>query len=153
MKKYIISMVCSVCVAIAPMSALSVSAAEETMYFTEKGQEAIINAAGLITYAHLYISKEGTTLYITAETVSNSTMKSIGFKDIVVEYSTNNSDWDTYTNIGDVLNSSTNSCYMDDYSVPITNGYYYRVTLTHYAKETGWFGSSQSVSNISNVVS
>lgn len=58
-------MVCSVCIAIAPMSALSVSAAEETMYFAEKGQEAIINAAGLITYAHLYISKEGTTLYIT----------------------------------------------------------------------------------------
>ena len=77
----------------------------------------------------------------------------IGFKDIVVEYSTNQSNWDTYTTIGDILNSSASSCYLNNYSIPVTNGYYYRVTLKHYAKESGWFGSSQSEPNTSNVVS
>lgn len=128
--------------------------AENTFVYQETVEEKpIITATGLITDYELSIWKSGSTLYLNACTIAVDTMKKVGFKDIVVEYSANNSDWDTYTNIGDVLNSSTNSCYMTNYSVPITNGYYYRVTLTHYAKETGWFGSSQSVPNTSNVVS
>lgn len=147
MNRKIISMVCSMCMLIASISTLSVSAIEKTVT-----NEETIDAAGLITSYSLSISKSGTTLYINAETGSDSIMKSIGFKNIVVECSYDGNNWSTYNPIGNILDSNSSVCYLDDYSVYAENGYYYRVTLTHYAKEMGLFGSSQSVPNVSNVV-
>ncbi len=116
-------------------------------------EEQNVRATYLISEQYLSIYKNGSILYIDAETGSNSIMKTIGFKNVTVEYSTNLADWYEYKPPFDYTASSTRSCRMSGYSIPVTNGYYYRVTLNHYAKETGWFGSSQSVPNISNVVS
>ena len=42
---------------------------------------------------------------------------------------------------------------LDKYAVTVQGGYYYRVTLTHYAKEQTWFfPDEQSVSNTSSYV-
>ena len=150
--KKLLAIICATGMLVSGVGSIPTFAEATSVYEETVDEEPIITATYLISYYSLSVRKSGTTLYINAETRSTSTMKSIGFKNIVVEYSTNKSDWDTYTNIGDILNSSTSSCYLNDYSVPITNGYYYRVTLNHYAKESGWFGSSQSVSNTSNIV-
>ncbi len=43
--------------------------------------------------------------------------------------------------------------FLDKYAVTVQGGYYYRVTLTHYAKEQTWFfPDEQSVTNTSSYV-
>ncbi|MEE5994406.1 MAG: hypothetical protein V3G42_14435 [Oscillospiraceae bacterium] len=128
--------------------------AEETFDCEETiAEESIITASYLISNYNLNIYKNGSILYVNALTGSNSTMKTIGFKDVTVEYSTNCSDWYEYRQPFDYTVSSASSCYMTNYPISVTNGYYYRVTLNHYAEASGLFGSSQSVYNTSNVVS
>lgn len=132
---------------------INAQATEQTAYETEIETEAAITTEGLISDYSLSISKNGNMLYITANTSAFSIMKKIGFTNIVVEYSTNNNNWYTYDD--DFSSQTTSNAYsysLVNFSVPVENGYYYRVTLNHYAKETGWFGKSQSVPNVSNVV-
>ena len=151
--KKIFAFCCAVGLLTCSIGNISTFAAETSFFEETVEEEPITRATGLITNFGLSIWKSGSTLYINANTISTSVMKTIGFKDIVVEYRTSTSDWVEYKPAFDYTISSARECYMDDYPVPVTNGYYYRVTLNHYAKESGWFGSSQSVSNISNVVS
>lgn len=112
-----------------------------------------IQTAGLISKYYISVSSGIKTLYINGETEASGNMKSIGYKDIVVEYSNDNSHWYVENDdIKDLLISNSSSYYLNDYSIPVIGGYYYRVKLKHYAKESGWFGSSQSVENTSNSV-
>lgn len=152
--KNFLSLLCMICI-ISSTGIINVHATEQTVYETEIETEATVTAEGLISHYNLSISKSGNMLYINATTVSPSSMKTIGFKDIVVEYSTNNNNWYTYNdNISPQTTSNAYSYSLVNFPVPVENGYYYRVTLSHYAKETGWiFGNSQSVPNTSNVVS
>ena len=140
---------------ISSIGTVNAQATEQTTYETEIETETVVTAEGLISGYNLSISKSGNTLYINADTYAFSIMKTIGFKDIVVEYSSNANDWYTYDD--DIPSQTTSNAYsysLVNFSIPVENGYYYRVTLTHYAKETGWiFGNSQSVPNTSNVVS
>ena len=153
MKKFL-SFFCVVCM-ISSIGTVNAQATEQTTYETEIETETVVTAEGLISGYNLSISKSGNTLYINADTYAFSIMKTIGFKDIVVEYSSNANDWYTYDD--DIPSQTTSNAYsysLVNFSIPVENGYYYRVTLTHYAKETGWiFGNSQSVPNTSNVVS
>lgn len=153
MKKFL-SFFCMVCI-ISSMGTINVQATEQTGYETEIETEATVTTEGLISGYDLSISKSGNMLYINADTYAFSIMKTIGFTNIVVEYSTNNNNWYTYKDdIPSQTTSNAYSCSLVNFSVPVENGYYYRVTLNHYAKETGWlFGNSQSVPNTSNVVS
>ncbi|MCM1298696.1 MAG: hypothetical protein NC203_07130 [Firmicutes bacterium] len=109
---------------------------------------------GLIKRYELSVSAStsGGVLYISGQTSSNSTMKEIGFKNIVVEHSSNGTDWYEEKNVGDLLKSNSSNYSLSKYAVTVTGGYYYRVTCTHYAKESGLFGQSQSESNTSNSV-
>lgn len=107
---------------------------------------------GLISLYSLSVSSNGKTLYINGSTVSNDSMKSIGYKDISVEYSSDGVHWSKEKNIDDLLKSDSTSYYLNNYAVSVKGGYYYRVSCTHYAKEKGLFGSSQSVNNTSNSV-
>lgn len=108
--------------------------------------------AGLILNMSLSIASGNKKIYLTGKTLSNNSMKSIGFKDISIEYSSDNVHWDEEKTIDDLLESDSSNYYLNDYAVPVKGGYYYRVKLTHYAKEKGLFGSSQSVNNTSNSV-
>lgn len=151
MKKFL-SFFCMICM-INSIGTINAQATEQTVYETEIETEAAITTEGLISDYSLSISKNGNMLYITANTSAFSIMKKIGFTNIVVEYSTNNNNWYTYDD--DFSSQTTSNAYsysLVNFSVPVENGYYYRVTLNHYAKETGWFGKSQSVPNVSNVV-
>ena len=91
-------------------------------------------------------------IYLTGKTQSNDSMKSIGFKNISIEYSSDGTNWREEKPIDDLLKSDSISYYLNSYSVSVKGGYYYRVKLNHYAKESGWFGSSQSVENTSNSI-
>lgn len=107
--------------------------------------------AGLICSCSVSISSGTGKLYITTETEAFGNMKTIGFKDISIEYSSDNVHWSEEKQLDDITKSGS-SYYLNNHSVSVKGGYYYRVSLTHYAKEDGWFGSSQSVPNTSNSV-
>lgn len=109
-------------------------------------------AKGLISTYRISVSHSGKTLYINGTTLSDSSMKSIGYKNVSVEYSSDGVKWYTEKSIGDLLKSDSLSYYLNNYTVLVQGGYYYRVSCTHYAKEKGLFGSSQSVDNTSNSV-
>lgn len=110
-------------------------------------------AEWLITNHALSCSSAKKTVKITAKTSASSSMAKIGFKDIIIQKSSDNVHWsDSSENVDDMLKSSASVYYLSDYSVSVSGGYYYRVKLTHYAKESGLFGSSQSVSNTSNSI-
>lgn len=106
---------------------------------------------GLIRRCELYISESNGDLCIKGSTISNSTMKTIGIKDIVVERSTDNANWSYYKSLDDMLESSSSSKYVNDYTTSVEGGYYYHITCNHYAK-VSTFGSSQTVGNTSNSV-
>lgn len=108
--------------------------------------------AGLIRRCNISISGSEKKLKISGTTSTNISMKTIGYKNIIIEYSSDGTNWHTEKDIGDLLKSNSNSYNLNDYSVSVKGGYYYRVTCTHYAKESGLFGSSQSVDNTSNSV-
>mgnify|MGYP007065776619 FL=1 len=108
--------------------------------------------AGLIHQYNVSVLSSNGKLVIDGYTRCTNTMKSIGYKSISIEYSTDNANWKEEKYIGDLLKSSNSYYYLNDYSVSVKGGYYYRVSLTHYAKESGLFGSSQSVPNTSNSV-
>lgn len=107
--------------------------------------------AGLISRYKLSVTTSNGNLYLNGYTLSNSKMKSIGFKNIVIQRSSDGVNWVKEKNLSDILKSDY-EYYLDNYSVTVNGGYYYRVTCTHYAKESGLFGSSQSVDNTSNSV-
>ena len=111
-----------------------------------------VRTTGLLSSISLTVSSAENKIYIIAKTQSNNSMKSIGFKDISIERSSDNVHWSEEKSIGDLLKSDSYNYYLNDYSVSVKGGYYYRVTLTHYAKESGLFGSSQSMNNTSNSV-
>lgn len=108
--------------------------------------------AGLISYYNLYVSADNGSIMLSGMTRASLSMKSIGYKDISIEYSSDNVHWTEEKTIDDLLKSNSSSYYLNNYSVSVNGGYYYRVSLTHYAKESGLFGSSQSVPNTSESV-
>ncbi len=108
--------------------------------------------AGLIIRYDLTVSSSGGKLCVNGVTKANGSMKSIGYKDIVIEYSSDNSNWHVENDDIDDLLKSGSSYYLNNHLMDVKGGYYYRITCTHYAKESGLLGSSQSVENTSNSV-
>ncbi len=111
-----------------------------------------IKTAGLISRSYITVSTSSNKLCLNGTTQSNVNMKSIGFKEISIQYSSDGKNWYEEKSIDDILESSSSECSFNNYSISVNGGYYYRVSLTHYAKESGLFGSSQSVDNTSNSV-
>ncbi len=114
--------------------------------------ESQTRAAGLIIRYELTLSSSSGKLCVNGVTKANGSMKSISYKDISIEYSSDGVNWSEEKTIDDLLKSDSSSYYLNNYDVSVKGGYYYHVKLTHYAKEKGLFGSSQSVENTSNSV-
>lgn len=113
---------------------------------------AVPYADWIITNYSLGCSKAVKAVKITGKTSASSSMSKIGFKDIIVERSSDNINWEDEVDVGDKLTTSASTYSLANYSVSVTGGYYYRVKCKHYAKEKGLFGSSQSVDNTSNSI-
>ena len=118
----------------------------------EISDEDLSRTAGLLSDCYITVSSGAKQIYINGKTQAVSSMKSIGYKDISIEYSSNGVNWKEEKPHDDLLKSDSSSYYLNNYAVSVKGGYYYRVKLNHYAKENGWFGSSQSVENTSNSV-
>lgn len=114
--------------------------------------ESQTRAAGLINRYSISVSSSSNKVCINGSTVTNSKMKSIGYKNISIDYSSDKVNWYKEKSLDDLLKSDSNSYYLNNYTVSVKGGYYYRISCTHYAKESGLFGSSQSVNNTSNNV-
>lgn len=113
-----------------------------------------IDTAGLINYYSLSISASTRSISITAWTYGSDVMASIGFKNIEIQYSSNGtSGWLMEYSLADDLVTNETLHTKNSESHGVHGGYYYRVVLDHYAKETGfWFPGSESIPNTSNVV-
>lgn len=121
----------------------------ETTIVTEN-----MDAAGLIMTYSLQITCSPKKVSISANTLGTETMAKIGFKNIEIQRSSNGSSgWTKELDLSDDI--VTNTLVHDKVSEKhnVAGGYYYRVKLDHYAKETGWFFPSwQSITNYSNVI-
>lgn len=136
------------------MSGICITAnADEINKDSINSNNAVVYSAGLICDYYISISKSENTIYLTGNTNCSDTMKSVGLKNIIIQRSSNGTNWSNYLTIGDMLSSSASRWSISKKSLgTVPTGYYYRVTCTHYAKETGLFGKSESISNTSNSV-
>lgn len=76
-----------------------------------------------------------------------------GIVDIVVQHSSDKVNWVDEVSASDMLNEDTDFFDLYDYGVPVISGYYYRVVVTLYAKEQGWFfPDTESIENASTAV-
>lgn len=153
MKKKILSALLATCLCInVPMQ---VNAAEVEYIPNVFSNETDISplAAGLITYSLVTCSAYYKTLYITALVNASEKMGKLGFKDIVIQRSSDKNTWTTELTISDKIGENVSSYNLNNYAVTVKGGYYYRVKLTNYAKEKTWFfPDSQSVEGISSSV-
>ena len=149
MFKKIIATIAAFC--LVQCSNITVNAAENTMKQVQPSSS--IYSVGNINGCSVSLSSSGGSLYLSGFTYCNGQMKKVGITDIKVYRSSNNSEWSYYSSADDLINE--NSSRYDESNVnigTIVKGYYYRITCNHYAKETGLFGKSESISNTSNSV-
>ena len=134
--------------------ALSCSSAMSTTAFAAASTEEVMPLAeGLISQHSLSGTYGYNTLMIDASTIGSAEMAKIGIVDIVVQHSSDKVNWVDEVSVNDMLNEDAYSFDLYDYGVPVISGYYYRVVVTHYAKEQGWFfPSTQSIENASTAV-
>ncbi len=132
---------------------ISIKAMAENNLTEEYQEQEEIFAYSLSTYC-ISISASGyKTLCIDAITKATEEAQSIGIKNVTIERSPNGRDnWAAEKGLGDMLASNTNLYSLEDYSVSVDGGYFYRVTCTHYAKAKGLLGSSESEYNVSNII-
>ncbi len=115
--------------------------------------QSVARAAGLISTYTLSCSAGTKKVYITASTRGTGQMAKIGFKFVKIDRSTDRVNWTYETTIGDKIATDTDYHSLSKYGVNVTGGYYYRVTMYHYAKEDKLFSpDEQSVFNTSNIV-
>ena len=151
MKGLAIAVSCLCC----QLSPVQVNAAEteQIEVIGTASDEAVPFAAGLISGHSLSCSLGVKTVYITASTKANEKMSEIGFIDIKVQRSSDHTNWTTEKTVSDKIKEDASIYSLDKYAVTVQGGYYYRVTLTHYAKENTWFfPDEQSVTSSSSYV-
>lgn len=96
-------------------------------------------AAGLIFTFSITGEYGYNQLIINGSTVGFEEMAEIGLIDIMVQHSSDKTNWVDEVPVTDMINEDAYSFFVADYAVPVISGYYYRVVVTHYAKEHGWF--------------
>lgn len=151
MKKKVLSALLSVCLCLS--MPLQVNAAETENAITAYSSATTVEplAAGLIIDYFISCKTSSRTIYITAQVYASDEMKELGFKNIVVQRSSDKINWTTEVPVGDMIGNNIYSYDIDEYPVTVKGGYYYRVKLTNYAKEKGWFfPSTQSVDDTSS---
>lgn len=138
-----------------PVSAVELNGTSEMVAMGSMvGDTASPQAAGLISNYTLYCGPGVSGIEITASVAGTDQMAKIGFKDIKVQRSiTGNGGWTTVVEPNDQVIQNAYSHQLSAYPISVSGGYYYRVILTNYAKEMGWFfPKTQEVSCTSNVI-
>ena len=154
MKKIALSIILSVLITTALISQCYTYAidTEPSILTTTENVEGD-RAAGLIVDCALSCSGGSKTVYINAEVYGSDIMGKIGFKNIKVQRSTNQSTWTTEKTVSDKISEDATYKFLSDYPVSVDGGYYYRIVLDNYAKEkTWWFPETQTFTTTSNSV-
>lgn len=155
MKKYLLSFcIAGLLCIVTPVQvqASEINVTSNTYNTVAETANAVPYADWIITSYSLSCSKADKAVKINAKTFASAEMKEVGFKDIVVQKSTDNSNWIDEVDVGKKTTTSASMYNLVNYSVSVEGGHFYRVKCTHYAKEKGLFGGSQSVENYSNSV-
>lgn len=114
------------------------------------------NAIGLIEKCSLKCSSyEEGYLDVTAKTQVSGKMKEVGFKNIVVQFSSDGENWyDEYT-YGDHTGTDTKYHNLNGLRLKVRGGYYYRISCVHYANGRAYGEDSvrtQTAVNVSSAV-
>ena len=112
------------------------------------------DSVGLITsYTHS-LSSGTSRVLLNATIKASAIMAEIGLKDIKIQTSTSSAgSWSTYFAPSDQLATNAKTYGLSNFLIAVPSGYYYRVQMTLYAKETGWFfPTSESITVTTNVV-
>ena len=117
------------------------------------GTGANLLAAGLISSYYIVCTAGTGSITFSSRTNATQVVAKIGQKNIRVQRSTNGTDgWTDYLAFADHFSEDVTFCYFSPETVSVPSGYY-RIILTHYAKEKGWFfPKTQSVEQTSVVV-
>ncbi len=98
------------------------------------------DSVGLIEHYGATLSSGSKRVLLNASVTANAVMAKIGFKDIKIQQSASGTgSWSNYFEPSDQLAENKNKYSLSNFLVAVPGGYYYRVELTFYAKETGWF--------------
>lgn len=89
-------------------------------------------------------------VHLKLETVGSETMDTIGFKNIVIQRSSNRTSWTNERYVSDQLINGSYIYTIYDLPVWVNGGYYYRAYVEHYAKSYG--GSEETIGDYSNYV-
>ena len=118
------------------------------------GETAEPQAEGLIISSGCSLTAGNKRVLINAEVAACQLMAEIGFKNIKIQQSTSSTgSWSNYFEPSNQLAYNTSIHSLDDFLIAVPGGYYYRVQMTLYAKETGWLlPKSQSITVTTNTV-
>ena len=90
-------------------------------------------------------------VYLTSKTISNSTMRRIGMKEIALQYSSTGASYSDIAYLGDIQSSGSSMCAVYGKRINTLNGAgYYRVRLTHFAYSNP--ANPQSITIYTNAV-
>lgn len=114
------------------------------------------NAIGLIEKCSLRCSSnEEGYLELTAKTQVSGKMNEVGFKNIVVQFSSDGENWyDEYT-YGDYTGTNTKYHNLNGLRLKVRGGYYYRISCVHYANGRAYGDDAvrtQTAVNVSSAV-
>lgn len=110
----------------------------------------IIETLGLIESGSVGCSTGTKKIHLQLDTIASGTMQTVGFKNIIIERSSNGSNWVEESRINQITATNSNRYYIYDYVVWVNGGYYYRATLDHYAEN--YSGTEEYYGNTSNYV-
>lgn len=129
----------------------TVKAADDINHISDETNIDMSNRTeGLIYQYYAIASTSNGKLVINSKTESDSTMYKIGFYEISIERSTDNSHWSQESYKGNWYTYYSSSYTFINRSFDVDGGYYYRVSLRHYADNGS--GTTQSINNTSNSV-
>lgn len=86
--------------------------------------EDLMRTAGLIKSYYARITSGTNIIYINASINTNSTMQTLGYTDITVEYSSDGSNWYQEKYVGNLLISDSSTYYLNNFAVTVKGGYY-----------------------------
>lgn len=107
--------------------------AEEGLDYSTLDNDEIIQSIGLIENYFLSCSTGTKKIHIKMKTIGSWQMDEIGFKNIQIQRYTG-SGWYTEKTISSLTTTNAFTYYISDYTTSVLGGYYYRVSLDHYAK-------------------
>ena len=93
-------------------------------------------AIGLIEKCSIRVtSADDGAIEITAKTQVSGKISEVGFRNVVVQYSSDGQNWSDEVSLGDLTNSNARYYSLDSRRVEVKGGGFYRVSVVHYARE------------------